>query len=207
MTTAAKPVSFYLAPALLLIAAVLAAGNWYLEPGRVRSWVTTLVTLAIMAIIQWVATRVASPVTGRRDRPDHVRRGVAFIGHGIVFAALMLAVSMSLRLAAALGASDERTLSQRLTMVILGAFFVFIGNAMPKILTPLSALRCDVARASALQRLMGWTWVLTGLAFAVSWLVLRPDIAEPVSVAIILGGGLLVATRVFRLWRTRHKEA
>jgi drug/metabolite transporter superfamily protein YnfA len=197
--TTAKPVSYYLAPALLLIAAVLAVWNWYLSPERAASWVAALVTLAVMALILWVFTRAAG-----RDRANHVRHGV---GHGIVFAALILAVSLSLRLAAALGASDDRELRQRLTMVILGAFFVFIGNAMPKMLTPLSALGCDGARTSALQRLMGWTWVLTGLGFIVPWLVLPADIAQPVSVAILLGGGLTIMTRVVRLWRASRKAS
>jgi hypothetical protein len=194
--TTARPVSYYLAPALLLIAAVLASWNWYLAPERVRSWAAALITLAIMALILWIATRGAPP-----------RQDAFYIRHGIVFASLILAVSLSLKLAAALGASDDRELSQRLTMVILGAFFVFVGNATPKMLTPLSALRCDGARTSALQRLMGWTWVLTGLGFSVAWLVWPPEIAKPISVAIMLGGGLIVMARAIRLRRASRKAS
>lgn len=195
--TTSRPVSYYLAPALLLVSALLAAGNWSLQPERSSSWIAALITLAVMALALWLATRRA-PSAAARSAADYIR-------HGVVFAALILAVSLSLRLASAVGLSDDRDLRQRLTMVILGAFFVFTGNLMPKMLTPLSTLRCDGARTSALQRLMGWTWVLTGLGFMVPWLVLPPDTARPISVAIILGGALTVTARVIRLWRTSRK--
>jgi hypothetical protein len=205
--TTARPVSYYLAPALLLIAALLAAWNWYLAPERATSWVAALVTLASMGVVQWI-TRAASPVTGGSRAEYGHQFGAFYVGHGIVFAALILAVSLSLRLAAALGgASYDRDLRQRLTMVILGAFFMFIGNAMPKMLAPLSALGCDGAKAGALQRLMGWTWVLMGLGFSIPWLVLPPDIARFVSVAVILGGALIIMARFVRLWRTSRRAA
>ena len=66
-------------------------------------------------------------------------------------------------------------------MVILGAFIVATGNALPKTLTPLSVLRCDPApaRAQALHRFAGWAWVLTSPALSVAWLALpvgdRPE--------------------------------
>ena len=59
--------------------------------------------------------------------------------------ALMLAVSLSIKLVQALGAAGDSDLSQRLTMVILGVFFMFTGNAMPKMLTPLSVMQCNGA--------------------------------------------------------------
>jgi hypothetical protein len=127
--------------------------------------------------------------------------------NGIAFAALILAVSFGVKLARAAGMVDDPDLAQRLTMVILGGYFIFTGNAMPKTLTPLSAMQCDGARAQAVHRFMGWTWVLTGLAFAAVWLVLPPDIAEPVSVALIVGGVLTVVAQILRVRRARHKEA
>jgi len=59
---------------------------------------------------------------------------------------------------------------------------------MPKTLTPLSAMQCDVASVQAFQRLVGWTWVLTGLAFAIAQLAVA---------AVFLALGC-VAVRRFR---------
>jgi hypothetical protein len=52
------------------------------------------------------------------------------------------------------------------------------------------------------QRFAGWTFVLTGLAFAAAWLVLPPDVAEPVSVAFIFCAGLAVMVQAIRQRRT-----
>jgi hypothetical protein len=119
-----------------------------------------------------------------------------------------MVVSLSAKLAFALGMIADASLSQRLTMAIQGGFFVFTGNAIPKLLRPLSSMRCDGATEQALRRFSGWTWVLTGAGFAVSWLVLPLHLAEPVSVALILGGGFAIAMRIVRLrWTARHREA
>lgn len=199
MTAAATQVSRYLVPSLLGLSAVLPAGNWYLEAGRVRSWVAALLFLACLTLASWLAHR-------RTSNPAAPPHAGASIRHGIVFAALIMAASLSVKLAYALGVVDDADFSQRLTMVILGAFLVFTGNAFPKMLTPLSQ-QYEGARGQAVRRFTGWAWVLTGLAFAVVWIVLPPDFAEPVSVALLVGGALAVMAQAVRLRRTPHKEA
>jgi uncharacterized membrane protein len=194
MTTALTSVSRYLAPLLLALGAVLAAANWYLEPERIRSWTVALLGLAALALVLWVGLRRASASAAPRQAADAIRSG-------IIFAALILAVSLSVDLAQTLGAIGDRDVSQRLTMVIVGVFFMFTGNAMPKMLTPLSVLQCDGAKTQAFQRFTGWTFVLAGLAFAAAWLVLPSDIAKPVSVTLILAAGLAVMTQAVRLRR------
>jgi hypothetical protein len=105
-----------------------------------------------------------------------------------------------------LGVIEDGERPQRLAMAVAGAFFVFTGNALPKTLTPLSARQCGEATSQALQRFMGWTWVLMGLAFSAVWLALPIDAAEPVSVAVIATGAIAVATRIVRA-RAMRKEA
>jgi hypothetical protein len=124
-----------------------------------------------------------------------------------VFAGLILVIVLSMKLATAMGVIEDADLSRRATMAILGAFFVVTGNAMPKTLTPLSALQCDAARVQAFQRFAGWTWVLTGLAFAIVWLVLPVDLAKPVSLVLLTSGMLAIVWQVVRLRRTRQREA
>jgi hypothetical protein len=117
----------------------------------------------------------------------------------------MVLVSLSVKLAAGLGAAGDVNLSRRATMAILGAFLVFTGNSLPKTLTPLSALQCDAGRAQAFQRFAGWTWVLTGLALAVVWLVLPVKVAEPMTFFVVPGGMLIIVAQVVRLRWTRPK--
>jgi len=198
MTTATRPLSRQLAPALLAISMLLAAWNWYVQPQRASVWTATLVTLALLMVAALAVRRTQPGVSGRR--------GADSIASGIVFAGLMLASSLGLKLATALGAMSRSDLSQRTLMVILGAFFAFTGNALPKTLSPLAA-NCDGARVQAFQRLAGWTWVLTGLTFATAWLVLPVNVAQPVSLVLLLGGMLTIGAQMVRLRRTRRHEA
>jgi hypothetical protein len=194
MTTALTPVSRYLAPGLLALGIVLAAGNWYLEPARIRSWRAALLVLAVMAVLLLVTQRRVSAAAAARQTADSIRGA-------IVFAALMMVVSLSVKLGQALGLAGDSDLSQRLAMVIMGVFLMFTGNAMPKMLTPLSVMQCNGAKTQMFQRFAGWTFVLAGLAFAVAWLTLPSDIAKPVSVTLIVSAGLAVMAQAVRLRR------
>ena len=195
MTATAKPISHFLASVLLVLSIVLAAANWVLQPARAGGWAATLAFLGCMT--------VALLFAHRRSGNEAQRRAGDSIRDAIVFAGLMLAIPLSAALAVRLGVIHDTDLSKRMTMVLVGAFFAFTGNAMPKTLTPLSALQCDASRVQAFQRFAGWTWVLTGLGFAIAYLVLPLDLAKPVSTVLLMTGMLLVAVQLFRLRRTR----
>lgn len=195
MTMTAKPISHYLAPALLVLSTLLVAANWVVQPARAWAWAVTLAFHGCMVLALFFAHR--------RSGNEAQRRAGDSIRHAIVFAGLMLAIPLSATLAVRLGVIHDTDLSKRLTMVLVGAFFVFTGNAMPKTLTPLSALQCDGARVQAFQRFAGWTWVLTGLGFAIAYLVLPLDLAKPISLVLLMTGMLLIALQLLRLRRTR----
>ena len=190
-----RPISYFLAPALLVLSTLLAATNWVLQPDRAGAWAATLGFIACMAVAFFFAHR--------RSGNEAQRRAGDAIRHAIVFAGLMLAIPLSMRLGTALGVIHDADLSRRTTMVLMGAFIAFTGNAMPKTLTPLSALQCDPARVQAFQRFAGWTWVLTGVGYAIAWLVLPLVLAKPVSLVLLMGGMLVVAVQLLRLRRTR----
>lgn len=120
------------------------------------------------------------------------------------FGVLILAVALSARIAFMLGLIDDADMGQRLTMVVLGAFFVVTGNALPKRLVPLTSRGCGGAKSQALNRLMGWTQVLWGLTFIVAALLLPLDTAEVVSVSAILLGSFVVITRIVRMRQMRR---
>jgi hypothetical protein len=186
-------VTRYVTPALLALGAILSIANWYLTPERSSAWAITLAFLVFLVVPLRIARRVQS-------------RGLSsdWISGGVGLAALMLVIGLSGKLAQAVGAIDNQDLSQRLTSALVGVFLAAIGNATPKMLTPLSAMACDGARTQAFQRFSGWTWFMAGLTYAMVWLVLPIEIAKPLSVMVVLGAVLLVATQLFRLWRTRR---
>jgi hypothetical protein len=193
-----RPISYFLAPALLVLSTLLVAANWYLQPARAWYWAATLVFVGCMV--------VALLFAHRRSGNEAQRRAGDAIRHAIVFAGLMLSIPLSMKLAVALGVIHDADLSRRMTMVLLGAFIAFTGNSMPKTLTPLSALQCDPARVQAFQRLAGWTWLLTGLAYAIIWLVLPLALAKPVSLVLLMSGMLFVGLQIVRLRRTRAAQ-
>jgi hypothetical protein len=190
-----RPISYFLAPALLVLSILLAAANWVLQPARAWGWAVTLAFLGCMTVALVFAHRRAGDETQRRAG-DSIRQA-------IVFAGLMLAIPLSATLAVRLGVIHDTDLSKRMVMILVGAFFAFTGNAMPKTLTPLSSLQCDAARLQAFQRFAGWTWVLIGLGFAIAYLVLPLHLAKPVSMVLLMTGMLLVVVQLLRLRRTR----
>jgi hypothetical protein len=186
------------AAALMVLSTMLAVGNWYLQPDRAWAWASAMVVIGCMGVALFVVPRYE--YVTRRGAGDAIRSAVVFSG-------LILAISLGMKLALVLGAVTDADLSRRATMVILGVFFAFTGNGMPKTLTPLAAMRCDPARVQAFQRFAGWTWVLTGLAFAGVWLLLPLGLAKPVSVIVLMSGMLAIAAQLARLRTTRSRAA
>lgn len=200
MTT--RPISDYLAPALLALGASFAAGSWYLRPEGAVAWAAATATLFVFAVVWGCVTIVL-----RRSTNEARRRAADSIGSAIVFASLIMVVSLGVKLAVRLGAIDDPDLARRMSNVVAGAVLAFMGNALPKVLTPLSVLQCDGARVQAFQRFSGWTWVLTGLTYAVAWLVLPLGLAKPVSLLLLMSAMLIIVTGVVRLRWKRHREA
>jgi len=199
-----KPISYYLALVLLVLSAALAVANLYLQPQRPAAPAVALLLVGAMALALFRASRrrpggLNDDETPRNHAADSIRNGV-------VSAALIVVFSLGAKIAATLGASPGGDLSWRATMAIMGAFLVFTGNAIPKTLAPLTAMR-DPARVQAIQRLAGWAWVLTGLALAIAWLMFPLAYAEPLTLFLLPSAMLISAAQLFRLRRTRQKPA
>lgn len=198
MIAVRRSISHHLAPVLLLLGGVLAAVSWYVRPERAFAWTAAMLLIVFMSGAFGVSLRMS---TGELNR-----RRAASLRSAIAFAALIVAFSLGATLAGALGAIHASDLGRRTTMAILGAVLMFTGNAMPKTLTPLSALKCDVAKVQTFQRFAGWTWVLTGLGFAIAWLALPVRAATPVSLALVAGGLFAMLAQVVRLSRTPQRS-
>jgi hydrogenase-4 membrane subunit HyfE len=191
-----------LAPALAVLAAALAASNWYVQPERAAAWAAALAVLGGMLAVLVLAPRFAGGGSTREGA-----RAVDAVMSAVAFASLMMAVSLGAQLAASLGGADRTELGTRVTMALFGAFLMFTGNAMPKMLPPLSATQCDPARVQQFQRLSGWTWVLVGLGLAAIWLALPLPVARPASISLVVLASLVVLTALVRMRRSHEREA
>jgi hypothetical protein len=193
-----RTITNHLAPGLLALGAALAIGNWWLRPGRAPAWAAALIVIGCMGLVWFRASRRSAEEGARSKREDSIRAA-------IVFAALMLLIGLGNRLAIASGAAGSPNFALRAIMAIAGAFLVFTGNAMPKMLTPLASQRCDPARAQAARRFAGWTWVLAGAAVSVAWLGL-PILRAETAMYILLPAAMLVTFAQMILPRTRRKS-
>ncbi|HVN07812.1 MAG TPA: hypothetical protein VMV61_02500 [Patescibacteria group bacterium] len=195
-----KPTWHHFAPALLGVGAVLVAANAYERPERIAPWAAAGGLLAGMALALVFASRGSLENAKRRRFAESVRSG-------IVFGGLILVFTLSMTLSKALGAGETNNTSERVTMAIVGAFLVFTGNAIPKTLSPMPADAAYAGSVQALQRLAGWTWVLTGLAYALGWLVLPRTLAEPMTFVLLPTAMLFILFQLFRLRRAKQRPA
>ncbi len=193
-----KPISTYLSALLLMLSAALALVNWYLRPGRGLLWFVALLLIGCMAILLLVVS--SSP----KDRAARSRSG-ASIQSGILCAAGLLVIALGGKLAAGVGLAGQGNLTWRLAMALLGAFLIFTGNGVPKMLTPLSTTQCDAARVQAFQRFGGWTWVLAGLGLVFAWLLLPVPSAQLLTGLLLPSAMILIGIQWLRLRRSQSR--
>jgi hypothetical protein len=167
-----------LAPALLAAGMALAAANWMLQPDRALAWGAAVLLLAVMGLVL-VATRGS-------DRGS--------IAKAVGFAGVMMVVSLGAKLAVTLGLVQDPSFARRATNVFVGVLLVVMGNDIPKQLAPLTACNDQPQ-----QRLAGWAWVLTGFGYAVAWIALPVEVADPVTTALVVSCMLVTVAPL--LWR------
>ena len=191
---------FRAAWALIAVGIVLVLASWYTKPGAALAWTAALAMFAAMI----AALRLSRLIVRRTTTQATAARGLDQIATAVVFAALMMGVTLALELARSYGLIDRSDVGRRSVGVLIGALIVMIGNSMPKDLPPLSSLPGNGARQQAFHRRAGWTWVLCGLASAIAWLALPIDSAE--TAAIVLWPTALVVTIVHLLRLSRRKD-
>ena len=210
--TMTRPLS-NLALAMMTLPIVLGAPLLFLRPEGAWAWAAGMFTLPVM----WFGLQAAAKIFGRpigggawqRAGTDADARKI--VSGSMILASLMLSISLGATLAAALGHIDKslaHEIGQRSMYVLVGCYFVFQGNRLPKILSSLSDACGDPATMQTLRRRIGWTWVLAGFAFAIVWLILPENPALPIGIAIVLAG-VLVPSLILRYQAkrgTRNKE-
>jgi lysylphosphatidylglycerol synthetase-like protein (DUF2156 family) len=166
----------------MLAVALLAAVNWVLTPEDATRWLRAMLALPSLWLVLtlWRFFTLRSLRKPACDEAAAVTRyfaatlSLVVVGIGI-WQVASLSIETWVRLADS-GAHPET--ERRVLGVAAGAVLVFIGNAMPKILTPFSMLPPDLAaRVTAARRFVGTSAVLLGSTTILAFLVAPTEIA------------------------------
>ena len=114
----------------------------------------------------------------------------------IIAASLVLLASLLVGIGVGTGIINS-DISQRFIGVLLGALLIATGNYIPKTGIGEPHLTCEEV---GLRRQAGWTFVLSGIACGVTWLVAPPKIAAVVCILIAAAAVLLVVASVSWGW-------
>ena len=167
--------------ALPLLGIAMAVANWVARPDRAWPWVAAIAVFVVM-----LGVRHLAQVAIRRSAGDPMAvKSLASVPAAVAWGAAIMVAALAVNLAQASGVLTDAEIGARLTMAIIGASLAASGNALPRMLPPVSAMGDQATRVQAFQRLAGRIWVAAGLGFAAAWLVLPIDLATPASVAVV----------------------
>ncbi len=190
-----KNVSSWLAGATLTIVAVLGGVLWSQQPEHAVVWAVSIGFLPGAWLVLSVVKR--SRLGGALERD-----GLGYTG-ALTVAGLIMAASLGFTLAEHLALLGESA-TERGMGIVMGGLLVLVGNVMPKMLKPLAEMRCDPAKLQSLQRSAGWIFVLAGLGYALSYVLLPVDRAALVSSLFAVAAIALVAPRLVWLYLRRR---
>jgi len=170
--------------AVILVSAGFALVAWIQRPEA--AWVWLLGVLTVPAA--WAVLMISGAMSSANQLDARVK-----IYNSLMGAALLIAGALGLVCAVALGVVPE-SWSTRFGMVASALVLIVIGNALPKKIEP----GCRRTRGLRIQRLLGWTFVVTGLLALPIWLL------TPIEYARIAGLSLYVLAIIFALWSVNH---
>lgn len=117
----------------------------------------------------------------------------------LILAGGIIAISASLAGLEALGVLSGNV-SERGVGVVMGLMVMAYGNAMPKLLVPMSGQQNE-AKRQALQRFCGWAMVIGGIGYVLAFMFLPIDYAAYGAVACGGTAVLLVLARCLMVRR------
>ncbi len=189
-----KNVSSWIPAAVLALVAALGGTLWVLRPEEGVTWAVS----ALFLPAAWLVLELAGKT---RLGPSLKKDGLGYTG-ALAVGGAIVAASLGFTLAETLGWVGDSTSSRGMGFV-MGLFLVLVGNVMPKLLKPLTAMRCDPAKVQSFQRSAGWIFVLAGIGYAAAWLVLPIETAGLVSTLFAFASVALVAPRLAWLYIRR----
>lgn len=174
---------------LILLSLLFGAIAWSQRPEAALVWLTGMLTLPLA----WALAAVTGALPGP-NRPDARRH----IYNSLVGAGLLVTGALIVTAATTLEAIPEDW-STRFGMIGSALVLIVIGNGLPKKIEP----GCSRTRGLAVQRLLGWTFVITGLAALIVWLSVPMAFARVAGLGIY---GIAVVFTVIALIRIRNRD-
>jgi len=175
---------------LILLGLLCGAAAWSQRPEAALVWLTGMLTLPAA----WMLVAVTGALPGP-DRPEQRRH----IYNSLVGAGVLVTGALAVTAAVALDAVPEDW-STRFGMLSSALVLIVIGNGLPKKIEP----GCSRTRSLAIQRLLGWTFVITGLIGAAIWLTVPMALAKPVGLTAY---GVAVLLSIFAVVRIRSRAS
>lgn len=139
----------------------------------------------LLIVMGFVPVAGGAIVLARRLGPRSCACRVSDMAYSLALAGWYLALTLGLKLVEKREIIAE-PLADDLGLAMLGAFFVVSGNRLPKILSPLSASKCDPVRTQRVQRFAGWSFVLAGLSI-IGIALLASDAIQKTLILLTLG--------------------
>ena len=174
----------------VLIVLALAFGTlaWIVRPEGALIWAVGMATLPLA----WLGLHLFGAMPSR-ECPDK-RRTVL---NSLVGAGLLIVGALGASALGAMGSIPEEWIT-RYAMITNALILIVIGNGLPKKVEP----GCSRTRGLAIQRLIGWTFVLGGSAQALTWLLV-PAVDEAlvgltVAIYILMALAILIGLRRIR---------
>ncbi len=168
---------------------LLGAWMWILEPAHSLRWAIGIAFLPVA----WMGITFLQRFSACRRV---IEGGHNALMGGIILGGVMLAGSYALKIAQHYTLIEDSS-SDRLVAVLIGAFMVIIGNALPKKLEPLDATKCVQGKEQKFKRFAGWMFIISGFGYALAWLVLPESLADKLALPILAAPILIVMFRFF----------
>ncbi len=176
---------------LILLGLLFGAIAWNQRPESALVWLTGMLTLPVAWAL--VAMTGALPAPGAEKAA--VRRTIY---NNLVGAGLLVTGALMVTAAAALATIPEDW-ATRFGMMTSALVLIVIGNGLPKKIDP----GCSRHRSLAIQRLLGWIFIVTGMVALVIWLTTPLVYAKTVGLSFYAIAFLFAVIGVIRI-RNRH---
>ncbi len=181
---------------IVLLVALLAGVNWILSPEQALRWLRGLLILPLL----WFGPTLWN--AWRRSRRGPSEAGETATERYFLSALTLIVLALGIVQATRFGfelwvrLGDHRPNldgERRVLGLAASAVFIVIGNAVPKILTPLSLLPVHLAeRVTSARRFLGRAMVIEGLVLALAFLTLPVGVARTLARWVTVGLLLIV---------------
>jgi hypothetical protein len=182
----------------MLVAIVLLAGvNWILSPEQALRWFMAMLSLPLLCLglsLWYVWKRRSSSAADADDQLAMQRYFHAVLTMIVLAVGIRQIASFGLEIWVRFGDHHaDLEFERRILGLATSAMYVIAGNALPKILTPLSMLPLHLAeRVTSARRFIGTTLVILGLVLAVAFLLLPLEFAKSLERWTIIGSLLTI---------------